>query len=277
MIGIVLLEKNVDMLLLLVLMLKLMMLLMVFEVIVDGWLLVIEELLVLQYVMNYGGFSMFLCVGEWVLVEDLLCGVIVLLGNDVSVVLVEVLFFDGIEVGFVCMMIECVWQLGMMNLIFVNLNGWLVVGYCMLMCDLGILVDCLISEFLIFYLLFVEQEFLFDGCVFVNSQNCNLILGLGIGVDGLKIGYMFEVGYGLVGLVKQGDCCVIFVIIGLDSSQVCVEEVECIVNWVFCNFVCKDVVEVGICIVEVEVWCGDVVIVGLIVVEDFDLLVLVLV
>lgn len=105
------------------------------------------------------------------------------------------------------------------------------------MYDLGILVMCLIMQFFEFYKNFVLMDYNYKNCVFLNVNNCNLLFGLGIGVDGLKIGYMQEVGYGLVGLVMQGDCCVVFVIIGLFSEKVCVEEVEWIVNWVYCQFI----------------------------------------
>lgn len=45
---------------------------------------------------------MFLDMMDWVKVVDFICGIIVLLGNDVCVVIVEMLLLDGIEVGFVC-------------------------------------------------------------------------------------------------------------------------------------------------------------------------------
>lgn len=274
--GTVLLEKNADDPLPPASMSKLMTLYMAFEAVGDGRLKIDELLPVSTAAAAYGGSSMFLDTTDRVSVEDLLRGVIVLSGNDASVVLAEALSPDGTESGFARLSTQRAQQMGMANSTFTNSNGWPSAGHRMSMRDLGILADRIITEFPTFYTLFSETEFAFDGRVPANSQNRNPILGLGIGADGLKTGHTQEAGYGLVGSAKQGDRRVIFVITGLNSAAERAEESERLVNWAFRQFAEREVVRAGTRVAEADVWMGQSPLVGLTVAEDLSLLVPVL-
>ncbi len=255
---------------------KLMTIYMAFEAVADGRLAIDEVLTVSSNAASYGGSSMFLDTTDRVSVEDLLRGVIVVSGNDASVVLAEALSPDGSEAGFARMMTERARQMGMMNSTFVNASGWPVAGHRMSMQDLGILADRLIADFPTFYPLFAETEFAFDGRVPSNSRNRNPVLTMGLGADGLKTGHTEEAGFGLVGSAKQDDRRIIFVITGLDSRAARAEESTKIINWAFRQFAEKEVAEAGTRIASADVWMGDVPTVGLTVAEDFSLLVPVL-
>lgn len=255
---------------------KLMTIYMAFEAVADGRLAIDEVLSVSSNATSYGGSSMFLDTTDRVSVEDLLRGVIVVSGNDASVVLAEALSPDGSEAGFARMMTERARQMGMMNSTFVNASGWPVAGHRMSMQDLGILANQLILDFPTFYPLFAETEFPFDGRVPSNSRNRNPVLTMGLGADGLKTGHTEEAGFGLVGSAKQDDRRIIFVITGLDSREARAEESTKIINWAFRQFAEKDVAEAGTRIASADVWMGDVPTVGLTVAEDFTLLVPVL-
>lgn len=271
--GTVLLEKNADEPLPPASMSKLMTLYLAFDAIADGRLSIDEELLVSEHAMSFGGSTMFLRAGERVRVEDLLRGVVVLSGNDASVVLAEALSPDGTEAGFARLMTETARELGMENSTFVNASGWPAAGHRMSMRDLGILANRLILDFPTFYPLFSEQEFLFDGRAPANSRNRNPLLGLGIGADGLKTGHTTEAGYGLVGSAKRGDRRIVFVITGLDSPEARAEEAQRIVEWAFRQFAEKTLVEAGTRITEADVWMGAAPSVGLVVPEDLRVLV----
>ncbi|SHJ19015.1 D-alanyl-D-alanine carboxypeptidase family protein [Wenxinia saemankumensis] len=268
----VLLEKNADEPLPPASMSKLMTLYMAFEAIAEGRLSVEDEFLVSAHAASFGGSSMFLREGERVRVEDLLRGVIVLSGNDASVVLAEGLSPDGTESGFARRMTEVARELGMTSSTFANASGWPAAGHAMSVRDLGILADHLISDFPTFYPLFAEQEFAFDNRVPANSQNRNPILGLGIGADGLKTGHTQEAGYGLVGSAKQGDRRIIFVITGLDTAEQRRAEGERIVNWAFRQFAEEDLGRAGTRIAEADVWMGADTEVGLALAEDLRVL-----
>ncbi|MDX8348429.1 D-alanyl-D-alanine carboxypeptidase family protein [Cognatiyoonia sp. IB215446] len=271
--GTVLLAKNAQDPLPPASMSKLMTLYMAFEAIADGHLDIDETLAVSTEAAAYGGSSMFLDTTDRVRVEDLLRGVIVLSGNDASVVLAEALSPDGTESGFARLMTERARELGMNSSNFTNASGWPAAGHRMSMEDLGILANRLITDFPTFYPLFAETEFAFDGRVPSNSRNRNPVLTMGIGADGLKTGHTQEAGYGLVGSAKQGDRRVIFVITGLDTVAERSQESRKIVDWAFRQFAERDVISAGTRVAEADVWMGESPIVGLTVAEDVSLLV----
>lgn len=271
--GTVLLAKNADEPLPPASMSKLMTIYMAFEAVANGILQIDDRLPVSAHAASFGGSTMFLDTTDRVTVEDLLRGVIVLSGNDASVVLGEALSPDGSEAGFARMMTERGVRMGMQNATFANASGWPAVGHRMSMRDLGLLADRLITDYPTYYPLFSETEFAFDGRAPANSRNRNPILSLGIGADGLKTGHTQEAGYGLVGSAKQGDRRVIFVITGLDSVEQRAEEAEKIVNWAFRQFAQKDVIEGGTLVTQADVWMGEQTSVGLTVRDDVSLLV----
>ena len=271
--GTVLLSKNAQEPLPPASMSKLMTVYLTFEAIAQGRLAVDEELSVSSHAASFGGSSMFLDTTDRVSVEDLLRGVIVLSGNDASVVLAEALSPDGTEAGFARFMTERARQLGMMNSTFANASGWPALGHRMSMEDLGILATHLIEDYPTFYPLFAEQEFAFDNRVPSNTRNRNPLLAMGIGADGLKTGHTEEAGYGLVGSAKQGDRRVIFVVTGLDSMEARAEEAAKIVNWAFRQFTQATLLDAGTEVASADVWMGDAPSVGLTVKDDLSLLV----
>lgn len=274
--GTVLLAKDAEIPLPPASMSKLMTIYMAFEAIAGGRLSVDDILPVSAHAASFGGSSMFLDNTDRVRVEDLLRGVIVLSGNDASVVLAEALSPDGTEAGFGRMMTDRARQLGMTQSVFVNASGWPAAGHRMSVQDLGILSSRLISDFPTFYPLFAETEFAFDNRVPSNSQNRNPILAMGIGADGLKTGHTQEAGYGLAGSAVQGNRRVIFVVTGLQTARDRAEESERIVNWAFRQFAERDVAVAGTQIASADVWMGAAPSVGLTVAEDLRLLVPVL-
>lgn len=274
--GTVLLDKNADTPLPPASMSKLMTIYMAFEAIADGRLDVDETLPVSAHAASFGGSSMFLDTTDRVRVEDLLRGVIVLSGNDASVVIAEALSPDGSEAGFARYMTERGRELGMTQSTFINASGWPAAGHRMSMRDLALLAERIIVDYPTYYPLFAETEFAFDGRVPSNSQNRNPILQMGIGADGLKTGHTQEAGFGLVGSAKQGERRIIFVITGLDTPQQRAEESAKIVNWAFRQFAQKDLLDAGSRIAEADVWMGEAPTVGLTVTEDISLLVPVL-
>ncbi len=269
--GTVLMEKNADEPLPPASMSKLMTIYMAFEAISDGRFAVDTMLPVSTHAASFGGSTMFLDTTDRVSVEDLLRGVIVLSGNDASVVLAEGL--AGTEGAFAQMMTNRARELGMANATFMNASGWPARGHEMSMRDLGTLADRLITDFPTFYPLFAEESFAFDGRAPANTQNRNPLLTLGIGADGLKTGHTQEAGYGLVGSAKQGDRRVIFVVTGLESAASRADEAERLVNWAFRQFAQKNVAKSGTRIAEVDVWMGEAATVGLTVAEDVSMLV----
>ncbi|MGP1357811.1 D-alanyl-D-alanine carboxypeptidase family protein [Roseicyclus sp.] len=252
---------------------KLMTLLMTFEALESGRLTLETRLPVSEHAMSFGGSTMFLNTTDRPTVEELIRGVIVVSGNDASVVLGEALSPDGTEAGFGRIATERARQLGMDETTILNASGWPEDGHVMSMHDLGILAERIITEFPEFYDYFDETEFDYQNRAPANRFNRNPILGMGIGADGLKTGHTQEAGYGLVGSAVQGDRRVTFVISGLPSAEARARESERILNWAFRQFVMQEVVESGVEVARAPVFMGTAETVGLAPAESVEMLV----
>lgn len=234
--GQVLLAKNAHVPLPPASMSKLMTLNMTFEALRDGRLSLDTVLPVSEHAASFGGSTMFLDPRDRVTVEDLIRGVVVLSGNDATVVLAEALSPDGTEAGFARMMTERARELGMEDSVFRNASGWPAPGHVMSMADLAALAGRLVTEFPEEYAYFDETEFAFDGRSPANRFNRNPLLGLDIGADGLKTGHTQEAGYGLVGSAVQGDRRVTVALSGMESEAARADESERLINWAFRQF-----------------------------------------
>jgi D-alanyl-D-alanine carboxypeptidase (penicillin-binding protein 5/6) len=256
--GQTLLAKNADVPLPPASMSKLMTLLMTFEALEDGRLSLDTELPVSEHAASFGGSTMFLDPRDRVTVEDLIRGVVVLSGNDATVVLAEALSPDGTEEGFSELATRRARELGMENSVFRNSSGWPMPGHVMSMRDLARVAEIIITDYPEYYDYFDETEFAFDGRSPANRFNRNPILGLGIGADGLKTGHTQEAGYGLVGSAVQGDRRVTFVVSGIETEAARREESERIVNWAFRQFAEERLLDDGSeVMMEAEVFMGE--------------------
>ena len=273
--GTVLLEKNAHEPLPPASMSKLMTIYMAFDELSgeDASLTLDMTLPVSEHAMSFGGSTMFLNTLDRPTVDQLLHGVIVLSGNDASVVLAEALSPDGTEAGFARLMNEKAEELGLTDSHLLNSTGWPAEGHVMSAADLGLLAERLIEDFPDLYEIFSEEEFEFDGRAPANTQNRNPILGLVPGADGLKTGHTEEAGYGLVGSAEQDGRRVIFVVTGLSSMEARRTESERILNWAFRQFSVQEVAEAGTRIAEADVWMGATPRVGLVAPEGLSILV----
>jgi len=252
---------------------KIMTLLMTFEALDDGRLSLDTRLPVSEHAMSFGGSTMFLNTTDRPTVEELIRGVVVVSGNDASVVLGEALSPDGTEAGFGRLATERARQLGMEQTTLVNASGWPAEGHVMSMRDLGLVAERIITEHPEYYTYFAETEFDYENRAPANRFNRNPILGMGIGADGLKTGHTQEAGFGLVGSAVQGDRRVTFVISGLDSAEARARESERIINWAFRQFVMEEIAREGTEIARAPVFMGMDATVGLAPAESVEMLV----
>jgi len=270
--GQVLLAHNADVPLPPASMSKLMTLLMTFEALQQGRLTLETRLPVSAHAMSFGGSTMFLNTSDRPTVEELIRGVVVVSGNDASVVLAEALSPDGTEEGFGRIATERARELGMMQTTIRNGSGWPAPGHVMSMRDLGILAERIITEFPEYYAYFAETEFDYENRSPANRFNRNPILGMGIGADGLKTGHTQEAGFGLVGSAMQGQRRVTFVITGLPTAEARARESERIVTWGLRQFVERQVVTAGTEMARAPVFMGGAADVGLAPATDLTLL-----
>lgn len=272
--GTVLLAKNPDEPLPPASMSKLMTLVMLFEALHDGQVGLDTRMNVSAQAAAMArneGSAMYLDERDKPTVEELIQGIIVLSGNDASVVVAEGL--AGTEAKFAELMTARAQALGLTQSQFANASGWPDPNQRMSVHDLAKLAAYIITEFPEYYGYFAHEEFPYDGRAPANRFNRNPLLKLGIGADGLKTGHIREAGYGLVGSAVQGDRRIVFVLAGLDSEKARAEESEAIANWAFRQFVQKVVARKGAVIVEAPVWLGEAPRVGLVPAEDVSLLI----
>lgn len=173
------------------------------------------------YVVVDDEMCMGLVFGEIIILVCLLEGLMVVFGNDV--VLVIVCYLDGLQVVFLECMNWYVCQFGLCSIWFVSVFGIIILYYVFSVCDMVVLVVCLLNDYLQILVIIVQ-------CVFVygsfNCSNQNVLFGED-GVDGLKIGYIQVVGFCLVVIVCwvvfgwDQLVCLIIVVLGFVSCDVC--------------------------------------------------------
>jgi D-alanyl-D-alanine carboxypeptidase (penicillin-binding protein 5/6) len=252
--GTVLMDKNATTPLPPASMSKLMTLYMLFEALADGRVTMDTEFRVSARAAAMGGSTMFLAEGERVAVRDLIPGIIVNSGNDACVVVAEGL--AGTEETFSALATDRARALGLSETTLKNASGWPEPGHRMSLRDLGLLSQRLIDDFPDYYPYFALERFEFDGRAPANSNNRNPLLGLGLGVDGLKTGHTQEAGYGLAGSAVRGDRRVVFVITGLATAEERAVEAERIVNWALRQFTVETVLDAGETVATAPVWLG---------------------
>lgn len=250
----VLLEKNADVPLPPASMSKLMTIYMLFEALKDGRVSMDTRFAVSTRAKNMGGSSMFLDERDTPSVADLIQGVIVLSGNDATVVIAEGL--AGSEEAFARQMTERARDLGLTQTNLTNASGWPDPDHRMSLHDLGLLAARLINDFPQHYHYFAQTEFAFDGRAPKNRFNRNPLLTMGIGADGLKTGHTQAAGYGLIGSAAEGDRRIVFVISGLSSEAERAQEARSIVTWAFRNFVKRTAARADTPVLEAPVWIG---------------------
>lgn len=139
---------------------------LVFVVLCDKCLSLEQEVNVLVNVwkVDLSSFKMFIEFNKLVLIDNLLYGLILVFGNDVVVVVVEVVF--GMEDVFVQLMNCEVQCQGLINIYFSNLYGLFSVDIYMIVCDLFILCCNLINDFFDYYkCYYLVKKFIYNNII----------------------------------------------------------------------------------------------------------------
>ncbi len=244
---------------------KIMTMYLVFERLKDGRLSLDDKLPVSEKAWKMGGSKMFVEVGDEVLVEDLIRGIVVQSGNDACVVFAESL--AGSEEAFADLMTEKARELGMTNSTFRNSTGWPDPNHRTTARDLSVLAQRMIEDFPEYYHYFSEESFTYNE---IRQGNRNPLLYKSIGADGLKTGHTEEAGYGLTASAVKDDRRLILVINGLDSIKARSEESTRILSWGFREFKRYSLFKAGEVVDRVPVWLGEESTVPLVLPKDFS-------
>lgn len=213
------------------------------------------------------GSTMFLSPNQEVTVADLLDGIIVVSGNDASVVLAEGV--AGTEEAFAGLMNAKAKELGMTNSNFCNSNGWPDEGCTYVTArDLAKLAAATVTNFPDLYKRFYpKREFTFGetmGGSPITQPNRDPLLGRVNGADGLKTGHTSEAGYGFTGSAERDGRRLVMVVAGLGTYNGRAEESIRFMEWGFGAWRARPVVSQGKRVTTAEVQLGSASEVGLV-------------
>jgi len=250
--GAVLLSKNANRAMYPASMSKLMTLYVVFLKLTDGSLSLDDQLRVSEKAWRMGGSKMFVELNSRVSVNELLRGVIVQSGNDACIVLAEGI--AGSESQFVELMNASAKKLGLHNSHYANVTGWPHPEHVTTARDMAILAHSIIREFPLFYEIFQEKTFTYNG---IKQGNRNPLLYTYAGADGLKTGHTEASGYGLMASAVRGDRRLILLANGMAHVNDRARETERMLDYGFNEFSNYTLFKAGDIVEQVEVWLGD--------------------
>lgn len=205
------------------------------------------------------GSTMFLSPNQEVTVADLLDGVVVVSGNDASVVLAEGI--AGTEEAFAGLMNAKAKEIGLTNSNFCNSNGWPDAGCTYVTArDLAKLAAATVTNFPDLYKRFYpKREFTFGetmGGSPITQPNRDPLLGRVNGADGLKTGHTEEAGYGFTGSAERDGRRLVMVVAGLDSYGGRAEESVRFMEWGFGAWRARPVASQGKRVTTADVQLG---------------------
>jgi D-alanyl-D-alanine carboxypeptidase (penicillin-binding protein 5/6) len=183
----------------------------------------------------------------------LLRGLIVQSGNDAAIAIAEGI--AGTEAAFADRMNRRAAELGLRGSRFQNSNGLHDPDQVVTARDLAVLASHIIREYPEYYSIFAEPEFTWNN---IRQSNRNPLLDDGIGVDGLKTGYIKESGYGITVSAVRNEQRLILVIAGLESERDRESEARKLLDWGFRNFLQVTAFEEGEVVAEASVYGGEV-------------------
>ncbi len=231
---------------------KLMTLYILFEEISEGSINMESEFLVSKKAWKKGGSKMFVEIGSYVKVKDLLRGIVVQSGNDACIVVAEGI--SGTEDAFVDLMNAKAKQLGLLNSNFKNSTGWPDDEHYMTSYDLALLSKKIIHDFPAFFNMFKEKEFTFNN---IKQGNRNPLLYSYKFSDGLKTGYTEASGFSLAATAEKSGQRLIAVLSGMESVKERKDETIKLLEWGFREYVNVNLFDKNETIIEADVWLGD--------------------
>lgn len=255
--GAVLFQHNADELAPPASMSKLMTLAVIFRGLKEGRIKPEDEILFSVNAWRTGGApsgtsAMFVPVNTRERLDEVLKGIVIQSGNDACIAVAEAM--AGSEAAFAKMMTDEARRLGLSKSTFRNSTGLHDPEHLMTARELALLARHLMQNYPEHYTLFAEKEYRYRKHRFFNR---NPLLGLDLGVDGLKTGFIKEAGYGIVASAKQDGRRVILVINGMEDAQARRNEAVRLIEWGFKGFADFKLFDAEEVVGRARVWGGD--------------------
>jgi len=199
-----------------------------------------------------GGSKMFIREGTYVLVSDLLKGIIIQSGNDASIALAE--HIAGSEDAFADLMNRHANRLGMPYTHFANATGLPAKDHFTTARDLSTLARAIINDYPEHYKLYADKSFTYNG---ITQPNRNLLLGRNKMVDGLKTGHTKAAGFCLVASAKKDNMRLISVVMGTKSEEARAVESQKLLTYGFRFFETVSPFSKDTPLTNAKIWMGE--------------------
>lgn len=191
---------------------------------------------------------------EWrISIDELLKGLLVMLGNDAAVTLAE--GSSGSIGGFVEKMNNTARKLGLINTHFNNPTGLYEKTHYASVHDMAILTRSLIQNYGDYY----GKYFAIESMNFnkVSQKNRNALLTEYRGTDGLTTGYTEQGNYSIAASAVRGGKRLIVVLNGVSSDRSRLEEAKKILNYGFSQYKYVKLYDENETIAEADVFLGN--------------------
>jgi serine-type D-Ala-D-Ala carboxypeptidase (penicillin-binding protein 5/6) len=230
---------------------KLMSAYVVFEGLKQKQITLDQRLPVSQNAWRMPGSRMFLEANATPTVEELLRGLIVVSGNDATIVLAEGV--AGSEAQFVERMNRQAQRLGLTGTHFANATGLPDSQHYSTSADLARLAEALARDFPAFVPMYALRSFGYNG---ITQPNRNLLLGRDPRVDGLKTGHTEDAGYCMIATARSGERRLLAVIMGAGSESGRAIQAQRLLNYGFQYYQTVRLYGQGAVVAELPVWKG---------------------
>lgn len=255
--GTILFEKNADKLFAPASMSKIMTLAILFKKLKAGEISMDTEFPVSLYAWKTGGApsrttSMFVPLNQSAKVGDLIQGIAVQNANDGAIAVAEGI--AGTDDAFGQMMTDEARALGLEKSTFGNSSGLPNPANLVTARELAKLSMYVITEYPEYYRYFAQKEFKFRS---YNFRNLNPLLSASIPVDGLKLGFTENVGYGIAASAERDGRRLVAVMNGFASERDRREETLKLLGWGFVSFKSYKVFDKDEVVGAARVWGGE--------------------
>jgi D-alanyl-D-alanine carboxypeptidase (penicillin-binding protein 5/6) len=178
-----------------------------------------------------GTSTMFAALKSQIALRDLIQGVAVQAANDGCIIIAEGV--AGSESAFAEKMNKLAAEIGMTSSLFKNPTGLPAEGQVVTVHDLALLARYIADKHPDFPSFYAQPDFTWNK---ITQRNRNPLLAMGIGADGMALGFTEGEGYAIVGSAARGGRRVIVVLAGLASDKERAEEARKLLEWGFSGF-----------------------------------------
>ncbi|MEM7401145.1 MAG: D-alanyl-D-alanine carboxypeptidase family protein, partial [Pseudomonadota bacterium] len=224
----------------------------VYQSLAAGDITLTDQVEISEYAWRSIGSRMFVEVGDKIILEDLMLGLIIQSGNDASIALAE--HVAGTEQAFADVMNAQAKRLGMKDSHFVNATGLPDVEHYTTAYDVALLSRAMINEYPEEYKTYAQKEYTFND---IKQYNRNRLLWRDSAVDGIKTGHTEAAGYCLAASAVKNDMRLISVVMGTASDKARTVNSQALLNYGFRYYESHKLYKAGEKLTEQRMWKGE--------------------